>query len=295
MARARSATAVDTAAKMLLIARSERCPGASGSSRPTCSAHATAATRHRVLCLLAVPRPAGTATRATKCWADRLGQICAAELAQVSYSATMLSVEEAVKILHAEAIHFSDRYDRVMQGQERILTVVIALVAATLSFAVAGNHPEIYAGLPIALGLIFTFLIQLYADAESKQVYLGYLQTLINGHLVDAKKSLVQDARNNGATLLPRDDDLLRVGKIVESRAPGPKNPSQPLVIVAWGLIVIALFIKGCVVAHNAKISDWQEYTYHVGAGIIIVIMLLSTGEFLFTARKKAEIAVELR
>jgi hypothetical protein len=206
--------------------------------------------------------------------------------------------EQVVQILHAEAIHSSDRYDRVMQGQERILTVVVALVGASLGFAAAGNHQEIYAGLPLALGLIFTFLLQLYADAESRQIYLNYLQTLINGQLGDHKKTLVEKVNANEPGIFTpaaeRDHSLLMNRPVVASRAPDEKNFSQPLVILAWGLAVVALFIKGSFVAHDARIPNWQEYVYYAAVGFVAIVMILATYEFLFTSRKRAEIAVGL-
>ncbi|GAA1025662.1 hypothetical protein GCM10009557_00450 [Virgisporangium ochraceum] len=88
--------------------------------------------------------------------------------------------DHVVALIHAESIHISERHDTVMQGQERTLALVVTAVGATLAFAAGADYPEVYCALPIALSLIFTFTLHLYADAAAKIAYHEYLQTLIN-------------------------------------------------------------------------------------------------------------------
>jgi hypothetical protein len=209
-------------------------------------------------------------------------------------STAMSSVDEAIKVLHAEALHLSDRHDRTMQGQERVLTVVVALIAASLVFAASGKHPEIYAALPIALGLIFAFLLQLYADAESKMAYHKYLQTLINSQLGVHKPAMVAELAAKGTVMNvgTHGKDILMYDEIVKTRA-FHRNPSQLFVSIAYVVIIAALFAKGISAVRQSNIQGWQEGSYYAGVGIVFLIIALAFFEFT-RARKDAEEAVGL-
>jgi len=189
-----------------------------------------------------------------------------------------LDTEKALEILHAEAVHVSERHEQVMQGQERVLTVAMATIGAGIAFAAQANQPEVFLALPFILAGMFSFLLVLYADAHAKKAYLEYLHSLINVRLEPVKLALLNE-RPDYAHGHNQEKALMYV-EVAETRSPR-RNVSQTLGVVLWGAVLVSLSCYGWIVALSTPPLDlgylppipvWALYLSFMAFALLTVV-----------------------